>query len=190
MGRKVRRVPYKLCPANVQALSPDEIKVILRGADDLIDSGGRGMLAKILKGSRDKKLLKLNLEDSPVYGYYRDLTLANITARIDRVIVEGYLEIVYNYRLPVLNYTEKGWEIEKETLSDELLSKLREQLPAGDFAFAQELKDQNREVILLLLNKIEATGDRQYIPLLRAWSFIEVKKVKYAISEVISKLIS
>ena len=146
------------------------------------------MLARILKGSRDKKLLEMKLDKSPVYGYYRNLTLAEITARIDRAIVDGYLEITYNYRLPVLIYTETGWEIEKETYAEELLHKLRDLLPGGDYSYVQELKDRNRQMILLLLEKIEATGDRRFIPLLKVWAKIDCKKVKKAINKVIAAL--
>jgi hypothetical protein len=41
------------------------------GADDLIMSGGRALLAKILAGSKDKKLLELELDTSPVYGAFK-----------------------------------------------------------------------------------------------------------------------
>ena len=44
------------------------------------------MLAKILKGSRDKKLLDMKLNENPAYGYYHYLTLAEITSRIDAMI--------------------------------------------------------------------------------------------------------
>lgn len=188
MGKKVRRVSYRLGPLVTADLSPDEIKAILRGADDLIGSGGRSMLAKILKGSRDKKLLEMKLDNSPVYAYYRNLTLAEITARIDRAIVDGYLEVSYNYRLPVLIYTDAGWEIEKETYAEELLSILRDLLPGGDYSFVQELKDRNRQLIKLLLEKIEATGDRRFIPILEAWADLEYKGVKKAINKVIATL--
>ncbi len=139
MGRKVRRVPYRLDPMKKTNLSLDEVRAILRGADDLINSGGRSMLAKILKGSRDKKLLEMKFDENPSYGYYRNLTLAEITSRIDRVIIDGYLEIIYNYRLPVLLFTEAGWEIEKETYAEELLHKLRDLLPHENYLFVQEL---------------------------------------------------
>ena len=188
MGKKVRRVPYRLEPLKETNLSPDEIRAILRSADVLIDSGGRSMLAKILKGSLDKKLLEMKLNENPAYGYYRDLTLAEITSRIDRVIIDGYLEITYNYRLPVLLYTDAGWEIEKETYAEELLHKLWDLLPQGDYSFVEELKDRNRQMILLLLEKIEATGDRRFIPLLEAWADIEYKKVRTAINRVIAAL--
>jgi len=187
MGKRVRRVPYQLNPAE-EELSFEELKAILRGADELIATGGRNMLVKILKGSRDKKLLELELDQCPVYGYYKHLTLPEITARIDRAIVDGYLKIEYSYRLPVLVFTEKGWEIEKETYADELLEKLTGLLEVMDYSFVKELKDRNREMILLLLEKIEATGDRRFIPLLHAWAFIEYKKVRKAINRVINSL--
>jgi len=43
-------------------------------------------------------------------------------------------------------------------------------------------------MILLLLKKIEATGDRRFVPLLEAWADIEYKKVRTAINRVIASL--
>ena len=43
-------------------------------------------------------------------------------------------------------------------------------------------------MILLLLEKIEATGDRRFIPLLHAWAFIEYKEMRKAIHEAINSL--
>ncbi len=62
MSRRVHRVPYHLDDSGVPRLPPDEIAVILRGADDLIMQGGRTLLAKVLKGSRDKRVLELELD--------------------------------------------------------------------------------------------------------------------------------
>jgi len=90
MSRKVQRVQYHLDPKGVKNLPLDEIKAILRGADDLIMSGGRALLAKVLKGSRAKEVLNLGLDRSPVYGYYRHMSLEDILSRIDRVILSGY----------------------------------------------------------------------------------------------------
>lgn len=43
--------------ANTNQLSEADILTILRAADEIIGEGGRTLLAKILKGSREKKVL-------------------------------------------------------------------------------------------------------------------------------------
>ena len=65
MSRKVRRVRYYLQP-HKRELAVYELKTILRGADELIMRGGRGLLAKILKGSKDKVIKEKKLEKCPV----------------------------------------------------------------------------------------------------------------------------
>ena len=47
MSRKVRRVPVVLDAGEIRDLPMEDIRVILRGADELISTGGRSMLAKI-----------------------------------------------------------------------------------------------------------------------------------------------
>ncbi|GAB6279162.1 MAG: RQC-minor-1 family DNA-binding protein [Lentimicrobium sp.] len=187
--RKVNRVQYQLDSKGIIELPFNEIKAILRGADDLIMSGGRNLLAKILKGSKEKRLLELQLDKSPVYGFFNELTMGDILAKIDWSIENYYLEIKYDYRLPLLAFTKKGWEIERDTYADELLEKLRCMLDCEDYyTFLMELKDRNRGMILLLLNKIQATGDKRFIPLLEAWAEIDYKKVRKAIRDVITVL--
>ena len=189
MGKRVRRVPVQLDAGDISGLPFDEIKAILRGADDLIMRGGRNLLAKILKGSRDKKVFELNLDRSPVYGYFHHLTVKEITQKIDWVIVDGYLAIEYDYRLPLLIYMPKGWKIEMDTYSDELLQGFNEMLEGGAKHFLMiYLKDKNRELIWMLLDKVEATGDSKYIPLLESWEKVDYKKVRQRINKVIDSL--
>ena len=189
MSRKVRRVPYQLDTRDVKDLPLEEITAILRGADELIMSGGRSLLAKILKGSRDKKLLSLELDKSPVYGYYKHLTLADIQARVDWVIVHDYLDINYDYRLPLLRYTESGWEIERETYARELMEGFDDLIASGQTEFDMSyLKDRARDMILILLDMVEASGDTKYIPILEAWAEVDYKKVRKRIGEVIEQL--
>lgn len=188
MGKKQNRVHYCLDDSGIRTLSKEEIKAILRAADDLITVGGRNALAKILKGSRDKKILVHNLDKNPAYGFYQDLTIIEITHRIDWVIKQGYLRLEYFGRLPLLVYTDKGWEIERETYAEELMQRLTKCLKEKDYTFVTELKDQNREVILLLLQKIKRANNARFIPLLRVWQEIEHKKVQSAIQGVISYL--
>jgi len=188
MTRRVNKVRYELDSKGIKHLPSNEIKAILRGADDLIMSGGRSMLAKVLKGSKDKKVMELGLNESPVYGFFSKLKIEDITAKIDWLIINDYLEIKYDYRLPLLAYTEKGWLIERDSYSDELLDRLRELLVSGDYSLVPDLKDRNRGMILLLLNKIKATRDKQFIPLLEAWATIDYKKVQAVIREVVDAL--
>jgi hypothetical protein len=189
MSRKVQRVRYHLDSKDIKNLALDEIKMILRGVDELIMSGGRNLLAKMLKGSRAKEVLNLGLERSPAYGYYRHLSLEHILARIDWVILKGYLAIEYAYRFPLLKYTEAGWEIEEETYADELLRGFDDMLTSGRRSLDMTyLKDRNRGMIMLLLDKVEATGDPKYIPLLKVWEQVDYKKVRQRIRRVIHHL--
>lgn len=190
MGRRVRRVPVNLNIDDLRPVPFDEIKVILRGADPIIMSGGRTLLAKILKGSRESKVLELNLDRCPVYGYFKDDSIKAITTKIDWLILNGYLSIEYDYRLPLLVYTRKGWEIEMDSYSDELLQDFDEMIASGKTDFNMtHLKDRNREMILILLDKVAASRDKKYIPILEAWKKIDYKKVRQRINGVINKLL-
>lgn len=188
MGRKKPRVRVKLDSGDIRNLTHEEIKAILRAADELIATGGRSMLAKILKGSKDKKVLEHGLDQCPVYGYYRELTLPEITSRVDWMIKKDYLQIEYRDRLPMFVFSEKGWEIERETYAEELLQRLIGLLDGKDYAYVQELKDRNRGMILLLIEKIKQTGNARFIPLLKAWKEIEYKKVQEELQKAIDYL--
>lgn len=106
MSRRVKLVEYHLDAKGIKKLPFDEIRAILRGADPLIARGGRNLLAKLLKGSRAKDVLTNALERNPVYGHFRDLSNEEILARIDWTILKGYLAIRYDYRLPLLVYSD------------------------------------------------------------------------------------
>ena len=188
MGKKASRVRYTLDSKNIENLPIEEIKVILRGADELIMSGGRTLLAKILKGSRDKKVLELQLDNSPVYGYFKMLKIEDILAKIDWCIENHYLDIEYDYRLPLLVYSKQGWEIEKDIYSDELFEKINGMCFTKQYDLLVEFKDKNREVIMMLLDKIEDSGSNQYIPVLKVWRKIDYKKVQKRIDAVIRNL--
>ena len=188
MSRK-ERVRFHLDSKGIRRLPPDEIKAILRGADNLIARGGRALLAKVLKGSRAKDVLKIGLDKSPVYGFYRSLSEEDVLARIDWIILHRYLAIEYIGRLPLLIYTSTGWDIEKETYTDELLHEFDEMIAAGVRPFNMDyLKDRARDMIWLLLDKVESTHDAKYIPLLEAWAEVDYRKVKERIRHVIASI--
>jgi hypothetical protein len=188
--RRVQRVAYHLDASGIETLSAREIAAILRGADSMIGRGGRTQLSKLLKGSREAAVIEHGLDQNPSYGFYKNLTPEEILKRVDWTIEKDYLEIEYSYRLPVLVFTPRGWAIELVTMASELLRGFDDHLAAGPPYDLSYLKDRNREMIFLLLDKVEASGQRELVPLLQAWSAIEYAKVRARIGSVIRTLLS
>lgn len=188
MSKKVRRVPVVLDAGEIKDLPQEDIRMILRGADELISTGGRSMLAKILKGSKDKTIFKYKLNECPAYGYYQDMKLDDISKCIDWMIKEDYLRIEYDYRLPLLVFSEKGWQIEKETFAQELYQRMCLDVEEKKARVLFEMKEVNRQVVMCVLDKIEKEGTEEFLPYLEAWKMLEVKKVAARIVEVEKKI--
>lgn len=188
MSKKVRRVPVVLDAGEIKDLPQEDIRMILRGADELISTGGRSMLAKILKGSKDKTIFKYKLNECPAYGYYQDMKLDDISKCIDWMIKEDYLRIEYDYRLPLLVFSEKGWQIEKETFAQELYQRMCLDVEEKKARVLFEMKEVNRQVVMCVLDKIEKDGTEEFLPYLEAWKMLEVKKVAARIAEVEKKI--
>lgn len=188
MSRKVRRVPVVLDAGEIRDLPMEDIRVILRGADELISTGGRSMLAKILKGSKDKKIFEYKLNECPAYGYYQDMKLDDISKCIDWMIKKDYLRIEYDYRLPLLVFSEKGWQLEKETFAQELYRRMCLDVEEKKGRVIFEMKEVNRQVVMCVLDKIEKEGTEEFLPYLEAWKMLEVKKVAARIAEVENKI--
>lgn len=188
MSKKVRRVPVILDAGEIKDLPQEDIRMILRGADKLISTGGRSMLAKILKGSKDKKIFEYKLNECPAYGYYQDMKLDDISKCIDWMIKKDYLRIEYDYRLPLLVFSEKGWQIEKETFAQELYQRMCLDVEEKKARVLFEMKEVNRQVVMCVLDKIEKDGTEEFLPYLEAWKMLEVKKVAARIAEVENKI--
>lgn len=188
MSKKVRRVPVVLDAGEIKDLPQEDIRMILRGADELISTGGRSMLAKILKGSKDKKIFEYKLNECPAYGYYQDMKLDDISKCIDWMIKKDYLRIEYDYRLPLLVFSEKGWQIEKETFAQELYQRMCLDVEEKKARVIFEMKEVNRQVVMCVLDKIEKEGTEEFLPYLEAWKMLEVKKVAARIAEVENKI--
>ncbi|TFJ91664.1 RQC-minor-1 family DNA-binding protein [Lentibacillus salicampi] len=166
-----------------------DIRAILRAADEIIAEGGRTLLAKILKGSREKKVLELELDHCPVHGYFKGIKLDDVLSKIDWMIDYDFLDIQYSGKLPMIIFTERGWEIERDQRADELLQEWDDLLAAGKTSPDMHyLKDRNRGMILLFLDKIKETSNQKYIPYLNEWEKIDYRKVRAAIQKTIKKL--
>ena len=188
MSKKVRRVPVSLDAGEIKDLPQEDIRMILRGADELISTGGRSMLAKILKGSKDKKIFEYKLNECPAYGYYQDMKLDDISKCIDWMIKKDYLRIEYDYRLPLLVFSEKGCQIEKETFAQEIYQRMCLDVKENKARVIFEMKEVNRQVVMRVLDKIEKYGTEEFLPYLEAWKMLEVKKVAARIAEVENKI--
>jgi len=188
MSRKPR-VRYNLSDLTGQrALSEEDINNILRAADEIISSAGRTMLAKMLKGSKDKKVLENGLDQCPSYGYYNKLTIEEITKIVDWMIVNDYLDIDYNGRLPMIIFSKKGWETYKPYYVEELYTLILSANETGTEELIERLKQTNRQVVKMLLLKIEESKNIGFIRFLMEWEAVEVKKVRIIINHTISKL--
>ena len=187
---KRQRIRYELNTGEITKLQPEEIRVILRAADEMIVTAGRSMLVKVLKGSKDKKVLEYKLDECPSYGYYHDLTMEEIGKRVDYMIVKRYLRIEYSGRLPMLVFTDKGWEIECETYTSDWVCRFKEVVESKVLRLDmfEELKTVNRQVVFAMLDKIKEIGDKRYIPVLNTWQKGEVRKVRQKIEGVITVL--
>ncbi|WP_245154042.1 RQC-minor-1 family DNA-binding protein [Jeotgalibacillus proteolyticus] len=161
----------------------------MRAADSIIAEGGKTLLAKILKGSKDKKVLQLGLDKNPSYGFYKGVKLDDVLQKIEWMIDYRFLEIKYFRKLPLITFTDLGWLIERDQYTDEFINEWREWIREGkqnpDMSY---LKDRNREMILLLLDKVKESGDQSFIPYLELWAKVDYKKVKAEIQYTIDVL--
>jgi hypothetical protein len=73
-------------------------------------------------------------------------------------------------------------------MAEELLRGFDTRLAAGPPYDLSDLKDRNRQMIMLLLDKVEASDRPELIPLLQAWMEIEYAKVRARIANVIRAL--
>jgi hypothetical protein len=120
---------------------------------------------------------------------FRNLSLSEITAKIDWLILNDYLRVEYDDRLSLPVYTNKGWEIERDTYSDGLLKDFGEMIETDSSTYDMtHLRDRPRDMIFLLLDKIEKSEDSRFIPLLEAWKAVDYKKVHQRIHEVIQSI--
>ncbi|MBT2709143.1 zinc-ribbon domain containing protein [Pseudomonas sp. ISL-84] len=105
------------------------------------------------------------------------------------MVNHDFLDIEYNGKLPMIIFTERGWLIQSDQYTNELLEEWMEWIKQGkrdpDMMY---LKDRNREIIFLLLEKIKGSGNQSFIPYLELWKKIEYKKVQTEITKVITAL--
>ncbi|BBI35560.1 RQC-minor-1 family DNA-binding protein [Cohnella abietis] len=171
-------------------LPQEEIFVILNAADEISARGGRTMLAKLLKGSKDKRLIGLELDKTPCYGYFAKNTLDEITTKIDWMLKHEFLAIEIYGKLPLLVFTERGWKITRSLQIESFLNEWNTWLDQGKVDIDMTyLKERNREMMLLFLERIKESGDLKYVPYMRMWAAIAFKKVATVINMTIDEML-
>lgn len=87
----------------------DEARKILDCVCQTRQRYGRSKIAKMLKGSKDKGLIAMGLDNWPTYGVMGEYTLKSIEQLISGLLQEGYLQSV-GAEYPVLKLAKKGAE--------------------------------------------------------------------------------
>ena len=185
-----QRQPFHLHrDSSLTPLPIEDIRAILRAADPLIATGGRTLLTKILKGSRAKDVLAHGFDTNPAHGYYQHLTPEEVLTRIDWTILNGYMHVEYAGQLPVLAYTALGWSIEMEVFADEIVRGFDTLIAGTERPYDMlYLKDRHRGMVMRILEKVQESADRKYVPLLEDWAQLDYKKVQAEIGKVIRSL--
>ncbi|MEH7419036.1 hypothetical protein V7266_27800 [Neobacillus drentensis] len=92
--------------------------------------------------------------------------------------------MITNFKLPLLVFTDKGWEIERDIYANELMEKLLDAAINRQYEFVETMKDRNRGMILLLLDKIADSRNKEFLVILMEWQMIEYKNVRNRLKEV------
>ena len=133
---------------------------------------------KLLRGSRDKKLLELGMDADPSYGALSHLTLDEIARKVDWTIEEGYLDYYYEWRQPLLMFTERGWELERPVVAEEFFEQFSRDVGDGEFRMAGRMTDIKNEVQLDVIERIAQRCDERCLAHLEAWSGQTTKRIR------------
>jgi hypothetical protein len=182
-NRPAQAISIEIDPAERLLPTSEEREWILRGASEIAAKGGRAQLALLLKGSKDKKLLKHQLNHSPVYGKLSFLTIQEIEDRIDHLIRNDELEIEFFGDLPLILLSDSAWERVRPWSND---SECRQAAAAGERALNEILfqwRNRPRHEQLHLLEAVTSLDRESAQRILRAWHNVAGKEVRARIEE-------
>jgi hypothetical protein len=170
-------------PAEKLAPTREEREWILRGASEIAAKGGRSQLALLLKGSKDKKLVKHGLNRSEAYGKLSILTIEEIENRIDHLIRQGQLRVEFFGDLPLIIITDGVWE-EVRTWSN--VQEWRRAVAASERELGDILlqwRNLPRSEQLHLLVAAASLDSGSALRILRAWHSLAGKEMRARIEE-------
>ena len=163
-------------------MSSEDLAIILHGADSVVHRGGRSQLVKLLKGSRDKKILELGLDTDESYGALSHFTLDGIARRVDWTIEKGYLDYYYEWRQPLLMFTDQGWELERPVAIEGMFRQFCRDVDEGEMRMAGRMADIKNDIQLDVIELIAQRCDERCLGHLEAWSGKTTKRIRKKIA--------
>jgi hypothetical protein len=166
-------------PAKQLPLTDEEYEWILRGASEIAGKGGRSQLSLLIKGSKNKTLLKHHLERSPAYGKLSFLTIEEIENRIDQVIRKGALAVEYfGGDLPLIVLSDSAWEHVRPWANQQEAAKAA----AADEHTLNEIlldwRNRRRQEQLYLIDTVSSLDGETACRVLQAWRQLAGKEVR------------
>lgn len=133
------------CLDNIKLIDmTDEAKKIISCVGRLKGAYGLNMIANVLFGSKNKKLLSCNLDQVSTYGLLSDYSSKAVKTMINQLVADEYLEIT-NGEYPLLVLRKKAYSF----------------LKSNDKIYRKELEiRENKEVNDALLLKLKALRTR------------------------------
>lgn len=168
-------------------VSKDELNTILLAANDIIMYGGKGLLGKILAGSKDRRIYTADLHHSPMYGAFAEIKQKEVMEKVEWVIANGYLTT--DEKLSLLMYTDKGWDFVKDELAESIYTEFALAAEFGRYEYVDFILGQHPELKMDLLDLIEERDSKELIDFLIEWLEHEnFKPIPERIREVIQRL--
>jgi len=181
--RPIEDVSPDIEPAERLQPTGGEREWILRAASEIAAKGGRSQLALLLKGSKDKKLLKHNLQNSPAYGKLPFLTIEEIENRIDHLIRRNELRVEFFGDLPLILLSDAAWEHVRPWSNEQ---ECRRAAAADDGTLNEMLlqwRNRPRAEQFHLLDAVPSLDRESVLRILQAWREVAGKEVRAHIEE-------
>jgi hypothetical protein len=177
-------------------LSIAEERALFAIFDAAVYVAGRTSAMMALRGSRAEKVRRLGVVGGPGHGFYAGRSEAEVMAKIDTCFHRGWLRLERTREgLPLLAYTEIGLAKAQGYVIDTWLEELRGQIEgvaSGKplrLSFVMAVNPQrNQDTALQLVDEVGRVADASWLPVLRAWSAVETKRVRARLSGVIERL--
>ena len=187
-SRPRESVTEEIDPAENVPLTVEEHECILRGAWQVAAKGGRSQLSLLLKGSKNKSVLKHRLDQSPVYGKLSYLTIEEIENRIDQLIRRGELRTEFFGDLPLILLTDQSW-LRIQPWAHQYECHLAASADARRLTeILDDWRNRRRDEQHQLLEAMASTERESAKRVLQAWHQLAGKEMRSKIEAILSTL--